>query len=198
MRRARTRARTLWCGNIKVRPPDGARSVPTPEDAMRHISRAGLIAAAYACGDGTSPTQPRHDLARVAEARYEVAKLPSLGGTLSRGMAINSQGWVAGWSDLPDGSRRAVLWKDAAITPLATLGGPSSTVPWPGLNDAGLIAGISQTGDADPLDEEWSCELGDFLLETTDLLCRGFVWEHDVMRELPTLGGNHGFAAGVK
>jgi probable HAF family extracellular repeat protein len=141
--------------------------------------------------------QPRQENARLAEVRYEVAKLPSLGGTQSRGMAINAQGWVAGWSQRPDGTRRAALWRDGSATLLGTLGGPSSTVPWPGLNDAGMIVGISQTAAVDPLDEDWSCELGDFLLETTNLICRGFVWENGVMRELPTLGGHHGFAAGV-
>jgi probable HAF family extracellular repeat protein len=60
-----------------------------------------------------------------------------------------------------------------------------------------MVVGISQTGESDPLHEDWSCELGGFLLETTDLICRGFVWQDGVTRELPTLGGNHGFAAGV-
>ena len=30
-------------------------------------------------------------------------------------MAINAQGWVAGWSNQPDGTRRAVLWKDGSL-----------------------------------------------------------------------------------
>ncbi len=41
------------------------------------------------------------------------------------------------------------------------------------------------------------CELGGFLLETTDLTCRGFVWQDGVTRELPPLGGHHSFATGV-
>lgn len=164
---------------------------------MRHISGAVLIAAVYACGDETPATQPRQELARLAEVQYEVAKLPSLGGTQSRGMAINTQGWVAGWSQRPDGTRRAALWRDGSATLLGTLGGPSSTVPWPGLNDAGMIVGISQTGEADPLNEDWACEFAGFLPNDTNLICRGFVWENGAMRELPTLGGHHGFAAGV-
>src|SRR5918994_5878980 len=164
---------------------------------MRHISSAVLIAAAYGCSDESRVMQPRQENARLAEVRYEVAKLPSLGGTQSRGMAINAQGWVAGWSQRPDGTRRAALWRDGSATLLGTLGGPSSTVPWPGLNDAGMIVGISQTGEVDPLNEDWACEFGGFLPNDTDLICRGFVWENNVMRELPTLGGHHGFAAGV-
>ena len=166
---------------------------------MRSISCAILIAAAgYGCGNEARVTQPRQERATAATAvRYEVVKLPSLGGTQSRGMAINRQGWVAGWSNQTDGTRRAVLWKDGAITNLQTLGGPSSTVPWIGLNDAGTVAGISHTSREDPLDEDWACELAGFLPQTTDLICRGFVWEGGPMRELPSLGGNHGFATGI-
>ncbi len=164
---------------------------------MRHIMRVALLAAVCGCGDEAPITHPAGREASLATgATYDVVKLPSLGGT-SRGMAINSQGWVSGWSIRSDGARRAVLWRDGSMTALATLGGPSSTVPWQGLNDDGMVVGISQTGEADPLDEDWSCEFAGFLTEVTDLLCRGFFWENGVMRELPTLGGNHGFAAGV-
>ena len=165
---------------------------------MRQISCAILIAAGYACTNEAQVTQPRQERAVTAtEVRYQVVKLPSLGGTQSRGMAINQQGWVAGWSNQADGTRRAVLWKNRVITNLGTLGGPSSAVPWLGLNDLGMVAGISHTNREDPLDEDWACELVGFLPQTTDLICSGFVWENGRLRELPTLGGNHGFATGV-
>jgi probable HAF family extracellular repeat protein len=166
---------------------------------MRQISGAVLIAVLAGCSSETEVTRPRAVVAQLLpNAQYDIVKLPSLGGTLSRGMAINSVGWVAGWSNQPDGSRRAVLWKDASIINLGTLGGPgSSTVPWPGLNDAGMVVGISQTAAVDPLDESWSCEEGGFLPGPTNLICRGFAWENDVMEKLPTLGGQHGFATGV-
>jgi probable HAF family extracellular repeat protein len=164
---------------------------------MRYISSAALLASVAACGDDTPATQPRQISARQVEVRYTVERLPSLGGTQSRGMAINNQGWVAGWSQRSDGTRRAAIWRDGSATLLGTLGGPSSTVPWPGLNDAGMIVGISQTREQDPLGEDWACEFGGFLPDDTDRLCRGFFWENNLMRELPTLGGHHGFAAGV-
>lgn len=169
---------------------------------MRQISRLTLIAVVAACSNESRITRPpdvsaRLDLSSQA-TRYVITKFSStLGGTLSRGMAINSSGLVAGWSSLADGSRHAALWRNGSIVDLGTLGGLSSTVPWPGLNDDGMVVGISQTSAIDPLDEDWSCELGGFLPETTNRICRGFVWQNDVMRELPTLGGNHGFAAGV-
>jgi probable HAF family extracellular repeat protein len=166
---------------------------------MRTIPCAILIAAAYGCSNDSQVTAPHQPSAVTsATVQYQVVKLPSIpGGTQARGMAINSQGWVAGWSNQADGSRRAVLWKNGVLTDLNTLGGPSSTVPWPGLNDAGTVVGISQTGASDPLHEDWSCELGGFLPETTDLICRGFVWQDGVLRDLPPLGGNHSFGTGV-
>jgi len=175
------------------------RSLPFhTEEFMRKISCAILIAAGYSCSNEAQVTQPRQEHATVAsEARYEVIKLPSLGGSQSRGMAINRQGWVAGWSNQADGTRRAVLWKNGVITSLGTLGGPSSAVPWIGLNDAGVVTGISHTNREDPLDEDWACELVGFLPQSTDLICRGFVWQGGPLRELPTLGGNHGFATGI-
>jgi probable HAF family extracellular repeat protein len=164
---------------------------------MRPISCAILIATAYGCANEAKVTQPRQQQTAAGHVRYEVVKLPSLGGTQSRGMAVNSQGWVAGWSNQADGTRRAVLWKDGAISNLGTLGGPSSAVPWIGLNDLGTVAGVSHTSREDPLDEDWACELVGFLPQTTDLICAGFVWDRGPMQELPALGGNHGFATGI-
>jgi probable HAF family extracellular repeat protein len=167
---------------------------------MRHISCVILLAAAYGCGAESRITQPEAALAGLAqETQYEVVKYGSLGGTLSRGMAINEAGTVAGWSTLVDGSRRAVRWQGLTPVSLGTLGGEgtSSMVPWPGQNNSGMIVGISHTDAVDPLGEDWSCEFGGFLPETDNLTCRGFVWENGVMRELPTFGGQHGFATGV-
>jgi probable HAF family extracellular repeat protein len=165
---------------------------------MRHLRFIILGAVMLGCSNETQVTQPAESLGKVGtNTTYQVVKLPTLGGTLSRGLAINKQGWVAGFSDLADGSRRAALWRDGAIINLGTLGGPSSSVPWPGLNNQGMVVGISQTAQVDPLDEPWSCEAGAFLPGTTNLICRGFAWVNGVMRELPPLGGNHSFTTGV-
>jgi probable HAF family extracellular repeat protein len=166
---------------------------------MRNLPSIVILAALCGCANEAQVTQPSDgELEHRATPAYRVEKFSaSFGGAQSRGMAINGSSWVAGWSDRADGHRHAALWRNGVITDLQTLGGPSSTVPWPGLNDAGMVAGISHTNRVDPLDEDWSCELGGFLLETTNLICSGFVWQNSVMRELPTLGGNHGFAAGV-
>jgi probable HAF family extracellular repeat protein len=165
---------------------------------MRKSSLAIVIAAVGGCSIETNVAEPSTSSAVLtSSATYQIATLPSLGGALSRGMAVNQRGWVAGWSNRADGARRAALWRDGAITDLPTLGGPSSTVAWPGLNDQGMVVGISHTAEVDPLNEDWSCEAGGFLPESTSLICRGFVWSSGGMQELPTLGGHHGFAAAL-
>jgi probable HAF family extracellular repeat protein len=171
---------------------------------MRAVSFAMLIAAIFCgCTDEAQVTQPAlAELALDADAapRYHVEIIrTTLGGSNSRGNAISPRGWIAGFSNLAgNGARHAALWRDGSITDLETLGGTSSAVIWPGLNNAGLVAGISHIAELDTLNEAWSCEAGGFLPATTPRqVCRGFVWQDDVMHELPTLGGTHGFATGV-
>lgn len=162
---------------------------------MRRISCALLIAAVGGCGGETQVTQPGTPLThRTPRARYEIVKLPSLGGAVSRGSSINNRGWVAGLSTLPDGNRNAALWRNGSVKELGTLGGPHSSVQWPGMNDRGMIVGISQTAEKDTLGERWSCAA---FLPSSGNVCLGFVWEDGVMKALPTLGGTNGFATSV-
>ena len=76
---------------------------------MRHIARVILVATLFGCGQDTDASRPiSPDVNQTAAASYTVVKYSSsLGGTQSRGMAINSQGWVAGWSNLADGTRHS-------------------------------------------------------------------------------------------
>lgn len=169
---------------------------------MRRLTCAFLAAALFGCTDESRVTDPPGVRANLTgnEPRYRVVILEStLGGTDSRGSGINNRGWVAGFSEGPgDATVRAALWRRGSLTDLGTLGGPSSRVPWPGVNDRGMVVGISHTAALDSLNEEWSCERGNFLPDTNPRqVCRGFVWQHGVMHELPTLGGTHGFAAGI-
>jgi len=155
----------------------------------------------WACTSEPLPSQPgatpRFD-ADGAPRRYDVVTLQSLGGSTSRGMAITNEGAVAGWSLQADATRHAVLWRGDEPIDLRTLGGPNSTVPWPGLNARGMVVGISQTGELDTLNEAWSCEAGGFLPATNPRqVCRGFFWYQGQLRALPTLGGTHGFATGI-
>lgn len=128
--------------------------------------------------------------------QYRVTHLDSLGGTISRGNSINNRGWVAGYSNLAGNqNRHATLWLDESPFDLGTLGGPNSSVAWPVKNNRGLIVGISQTSAPEPLGETWSCAIFFAPATATGYTCLGFVWEKGVMRALPTLGGNNGYAA---
>jgi probable HAF family extracellular repeat protein len=127
---------------------------------------------------------------------YEVTQLGSLGGSASAGNSINNRGWVTGFSSLPDDQTvHAALWRDGAVIDLRTLGGPNSAVLWPVKNTTGVIVGVSETDEFDPLGESWSCSF--FFPSVTGHTCVGFVWQDGEMNPLPTLGGNNGFATGA-
>ena len=129
---------------------------------------------------------------------YLVVELGALGGTASGASAINNRGWVMGAANLPgDMTEHATLWIYGKTHDLGTLGGPNSAVPWPAVkNDRGVIVGISDTAEDNPLHEIWSCALA-FFPTASGKNCRGFVWKEGRMKRLPTLGGYNGVAAGV-
>jgi len=74
---------------------------------------------------------------------------------------------------------------------LGTLGGPNADAGYRP-NDWGNLGGASETGTADPFAENF-CGYG------TKLICLPIVWWNHIqkMTPLPTLGGNHGWAAGI-
>ena len=129
-------------------------------------------------------------------ALYRVRNLGSLGGTTSAGSSINNRAWISGVSNLSgDQTTHATLWRGEATIDLGTLGGPNSAVLWPVKNEAGMIVGVAETAEMDPLGEAWSCSF--FFPSATGHTCLGFVWQNGEMRPLPTLGGNNGFATGA-
>lgn len=139
----------------------------------------------------------------LAQTRYHVDELESLGGNNARGNSINDFGIASGYSTIADNSvRHAAAWFLGHKFDLGTLGDPltsNSTVPWPVKNLGGLIVGISQTDIDDPNQELWSC----FYFfsgphSNNGKACRGFAWERGRMRALlPLPGGTHSFAAGA-
>ncbi|MGH9243453.1 MAG: hypothetical protein ACRD29_03885 [Acidimicrobiales bacterium] len=156
------------------------------------VRGALVIPLAVAVGDAApaDADQPRW------RVEYEITELDSLGGTSSAGNSINNRGWVGGTSREPvENAVRATLWRDGSPTDLGTLGGPNSAILWPAKNSQGIVVGVTETADVDPLDEAWSCSV--FFGVDTDRACVGFVWERDEMQPLPTFGGTHGFATGV-
>jgi probable HAF family extracellular repeat protein len=84
------------------------------------------------------------------------------------------------------------------LTDLGTLGGPNSSVTWNVKNTAGIIVGISQTADPEPLGEWWSSFAFYSTPNNIGFINLGFVWENNEMRGLPNFpGGNNGFATGA-
>jgi probable HAF family extracellular repeat protein len=151
---------------------------------LKSIGAASLFLMALCCG-----------LMAAAQQQYTITEMPSLGGTVSRANSINNRGWLAGYSTLPGNqTRHAALWRDGEITDLGTLGGPNSAVTSSVKSNSGLIVGIAQTNMPDPLGEFWSSSA--FYVGPTAIgyINLGFAWENGVMRALPTLGGNNGFA----
>ena len=66
------------------------------------------------------PHQAHHRSPPCPHATLHRRQVPaSLGGTQSRGMAINPPALVAGWSNRADGHRHAAVWRDGVITDLA-------------------------------------------------------------------------------
>jgi probable HAF family extracellular repeat protein len=158
---------------------------------------AGLLGFALLL-TGTLQGAVPHGASQERPSGYRVVLLAGLGGTSSAGHSINNRGWVAGYSDLPgDRARHAGLWKGRAAVDLGTLGGPNSAVLWPVKNVRGLVTGISQTAERDPLGERWSCAAFFPAATGTGYRCVGFTWRAGVMRRLPTFGGTHGFASGA-
>jgi probable HAF family extracellular repeat protein len=133
-----------------------------------------------------------------SQPRYIVIDLGVSGGTASAANAINNLGWAMGSDNLPGNTtEHATVWINGQKKDLGTLGGPSSSVPWPAVkNNKGLIVGVSDTSIVDPLGEIWSCAEAFFPTSSGDT-CQGFLWKNGVMSALPTLGGNNGVATGI-
>jgi len=132
----------------------------------------------------------------LAQATYHVTDLGIIGGTASAGASINDISWVGGTSTL-DASNSVIhasVWAYGRNFNLGTLGGPNSGILWPDHNIFGLISGVSETPEMQPLGEAWSCSA--FFPSVTGHVCQGFAWRWERMTPLPTLGGTNGYAAG--
>ena len=114
----------------------------------------GLIA--ICCVATLTPVDAQKPEGMEARRQYQVSDLPGLDGTSNGGNSINDRAWAAGYARLPDRNRHAGLWRNSLLTDLGTLGGPNSSVTWNVKNTAGIIVGISQTADPEPLGEAWS------------------------------------------
>ena len=157
-----------------------------------------IVLAAGCCGAVLAPVHAQRPEATKANTHYQVSTLPDLGGTSSGGNSINDQSWVAGYSRMLDRNRHAVLWQNSLLSDLGTLGGPNSSVTWGVKNTAGIIVGISQTADPEPLGEAWSSAAFYSTPNNVGYINLGFVWQNNQMRGLlPFSGGENSFTTGA-
>jgi len=136
----------------------------------------------------------------AAQSKYRVVELGELGGTAGSANGINNRGWVTGADNLAgDATSVATLWVHGSTTPLGTIeGGPNSAVAWPVKNNNGVIVGISELPDADPLGENFSCWPFFAAGVPTGRICEGFRWQDGIMSALPPFaGGYSSYATGV-
>jgi uncharacterized membrane protein len=136
----------------------------------------------------------------AAQSNYSVAELGELGGTAGSANSIDDRGWVVGADNLAgDLTSVATLWVQGSAIPLGTLEqGPNSAVAWPVKNNNGVIVGISELADADPLGENFSCWPFFPAGVPTGRICKGFRWQNGQMTALPPFpGGYSSYATGV-
>jgi len=136
----------------------------------------------------------------AAQTNYSVIELRELGGTAGSANGINDRGWITGADNLAgDLTSVATLWVNGSAIPLGTLeNGPNSTVAWPFKSNNGVIVGISELPDADPLGEDFSCWPFFAAAVPTGRICQGFRWQNGQMTALPPLpGGYSSYATGV-
>src|SRR5690242_19607460 len=157
-----------------------------------------VILLGLCCATPLAQAQAQRPEAMKARTQYHVSTLPDFGGTSSGGNSINDQSWAAGYSRFPNRDRHAALWRSSLLTDLGTLGGPNSSVTWNVKNTQGIIVGISQTADPEPLGEAWSSAAFYSTPHNVGYINLGFVWQNNQMRGLPPFpGGNNGFATGA-
>src|ERR1041385_7076469 len=157
-----------------------------------------IILIAVCCGVTPASVRAQGPGQIKAKMQYQVSTLPDLGGTSSGGNSINDQSWVAGYSRMLDRNRHAILWINSLLSDLGTLGGPNSSVTWGVKNTAGIIVGISQTADPEPLGEAWSSAAFYSTPNNIGYINLGFVWQNNQMRGLlPFSGGDNSFTTGA-
>jgi probable HAF family extracellular repeat protein len=171
----------------------------TTQFSTKRASQTLLVFLIAVCFGATlAPMHAQKLEAMKAKSQYQVSTLPDFGGTSSGGNSINDQSWAAGYSRLPNRNRHATLWRSSLLTDLGTLGGPNSSVTWNVKNTQGIIVGISQTADPEPLGEAWSSAAFYSTPNNVGYINLGFVWQNNLMRGLPPFpGGNNGFATGA-
>jgi probable HAF family extracellular repeat protein len=157
------------------------------EISMRHTLLLSGLAAVLA----TSPVW-----LAAQQTQYKVVTLPTLGGTAGQANSLDNRGWAAGVANFAgDTLGHAALWANSSsVTDLGALGGPAanSAVAWPIKSDNGIVVGISDTADDNPLGEAFSCWPFFTPGTPTRKICNGFRWDTRAgMTKLPAFPGGY-------
>ena len=133
---------------------------------------------------------------------YQVKTLNGFGGAAGAN-SLNNRGQILGQANNETNTiSHAALWTAASATPfdIGSLGGANtnSTTAFPVKNNRGLIVGISDTNEDNPLGEAFSCWPFFAPGVPTRKICRGFRWELGLMTALPPFpGGYNSYATGA-
>jgi len=132
---------------------------------------------------------------------YELTLLQGLGGGAAAN-GINDRGWVTGVANNAGNTvSHAALWVGGSdAIDLGTLGAPTlnSAVAWPIKSNNGVVVGISDTNEDNPLGEAFSCWPFFAPGVPTGKICKGFRWQKGTMSPLPPFsGGYNSYATAV-
>jgi len=137
----------------------------------------------------------------LAAQTYNVLKLDGLGGGAGAN-GINNRGTIVGQANnAGDTVSHSAIWTGGS-TPmdLGSLGGPdtNSATAWPIKGNSGLIVGISDTNEDNPLGEAFSCWPFFAPGVPTRKICKGFRWQNGKLSALPPFpGGYNSYATGA-
>ena len=132
---------------------------------------------------------------------YQVQTLNGSGGDAGAN-SINNRSQILGFANNSTNTvSHAALWNGGS-TPfdLGSLGGPNinSTVAFPVKSNNGLIVGISDTNENNPLGEAFSCWPFFAPGVPTGKICKGFRFEKGELKPLPPFpGGYNSYATGA-
>lgn len=144
-----------------------------------------------------------------ALAQTRVIELGTLGGNDAESRGFNRDGFVVGWSDIPDAADHAFIWDNGVMTDLGTLGGRESNAR--DINDSKIAVGradinfwfqhafrwsngtMNDMGTlGGPESSAYSVNNAGQIVgwaNTSSGATRAFLWENGTMSDLGTLGG---------
>lgn len=146
----------------------------TDHGALRLTQKGSFMSRTSSLSWWALPMLMSSALPAIADVRFTLTDLGTLGGVSSSASGIDDAGRVVGTSDIGGFTDHAFLWQAGKLQDLGTLGGSTSAAF--GIDSAGRVVG--RAGNAGQTD-------------------RAFFWQAGGMRDLLTLGGGSGDARAI-